>query len=355
MWLFSRISLKDKVIFYESVANLLEWGVTLLEAIKWFGSRLPKGAFKEAIENTVFFIESGDRMNVAMRKIPNFYNTKEIAIIESGEQTGMLQETFQAIADEMRMQQDLKRKIIGSLTYPFIIFMLLILAISVIMIYVIPSIIPMIAEMATEVPFATQSLIATSDFLRNYIFWILLILIAAILLFRGYTLTRIWAIWWDRLKIFNPISGKLYTNYIIVQVMSTFYLLVSSGVSIVKALQLTGASAGNVYVDALYAMIAKDIAAGNKLSDSMQEHDKEGQIFKPDILQMIESAEQTSTIHNVSIKIAEQYRRKLDSSLDVMVKFIEPIALIGAGVFVAWFALAIISVMIQITQNAWLQ
>ncbi len=294
-------------------------------------------------------------MNVAMRKIPNFYNTKEVAIIESGEQTGMLQETFQAIADELRMQEDLKRKIVGALTYPFIIFILLILAISVIMIYVIPSIIPMIAEMASEIPFTTRSLIATSDFFRDYILWIILGLVAGGFLFRGYIMTQTGAIWWDRLKIFNFISGKLYTNYMIVQVMSTFYLLVSSGVSIVKALKLTGASSGNVYIDAMYSQIADDIASGHKLSASMQEHDKTRQIFKPDILQMIESAEKTSTIHNVSLRISQQYRRKLDSSLGVMVKFIEPIALVGAGVFVAWFALAIISVMMQITQSAGLQ
>lgn len=181
--------------------------MTLLEAIRGFGSRLPKGPFKEAIENTLFFLESGDKMNVAMRKIPNFYNTKEIAIIESGEQTGMLRETFQAIADEMRMQEELKRKIIGALTYPFIIFIVLIIAITVIMIYVIPSVVPMIAEMATEVPFTTQSLIATSNFFRENIFWIIFGLIVFIFLFRGYIMTRVGAIWWDRLKIFNPITG----------------------------------------------------------------------------------------------------------------------------------------------------
>jgi len=64
-------------------------------------------------------------MNVAMRKIPNFYREKEIAIIESGEQTGMLRTTFEAIAREMRMQEELRRKVIGSLTYPFIIMLFL--------------------------------------------------------------------------------------------------------------------------------------------------------------------------------------------------------------------------------------
>lgn len=168
-----RISLRDKVLFYESISNLLDGGVTLLESLRGFANRLSPGMLRDAVENTVFFIESGDHMNTAMRKLPNFYSDKEIAIVESGEQTGMLKDTFAAIAREFRMQEDLKRKVIGALTYPFIILIFLVLAIGVVMVYVIPQIMPVITEMSAEMTFSTQSLILVSDFLRNNIFWIL--------------------------------------------------------------------------------------------------------------------------------------------------------------------------------------
>lgn len=92
------IPLKDKILFYESLANLLDGGVTLLSALRGFSARLPSGGYREAIENTIFFIESGDLMNTAMRKVPDFYSEKEIAIVESGEQVGMLHTTLVAIA-----------------------------------------------------------------------------------------------------------------------------------------------------------------------------------------------------------------------------------------------------------------
>lgn len=159
-------------------------------------------------------------------------------------------------------------------------------------------------------------------------------------------------LWWDRVKIFNPLTGKVYKNYLIVQVMGTFHLLSSSGVGILKALRLTGESSGNVYMAALYGQLAQDVSIGRRISESMLERDKEHYIFTSDIIQLIESAEKTSTIHQVSIKISDQYRRELDASLAVMVKFIEPVALLLAGVFVMWFALAIFSVIMQITQSA---
>ena len=116
------------------------------------------------MENTIFFVEGGDQLNTAMRKLPNFYSEKEIAIIEAGEQTGMLKDTFMAIAKELRTQQELKSKVMGALTYPFIIVLFLVLAMVVIMVYVIPQIMPVILEMAVDIPLSTRSLMAVSDF-----------------------------------------------------------------------------------------------------------------------------------------------------------------------------------------------
>ncbi|MBC7498717.1 type II secretion system F family protein [Candidatus Gracilibacteria bacterium] len=344
----SSISLADKILFYESISNLLEGGITLLASFKGLLSRTHPGALHDTLENTIFFIESGDSLNIAMRKFPDFYTQKEIAIVESGEQTGMLKDAFMAIASELRMQEDLRRKVIGALTYPLVIMFFLVLALTVVMMYVVPQIMPIIAEMTTEISLSTRSLIWVSNFLRHNIVFIIIVLIALVLIFRGYTVTDIGKRWLDRVKLYTPITGTIYKNYIVVQVMSTFHLLSSSGVSIVKALRLTGASAGNSTIADMYSYIADEVSKGKKISEAMFEVDKEGYVFSSDIIQMIESAEKTSTVHQISKKIAEQYRREVDASLAVMVKLIEPIALLMAGVFVMWFAIAIFSSIMQV-------
>lgn len=347
------ISLKDKILFYESVANLLDGWVTLLSALRGFSWRLQPWAFKEWIDNTIFFIEWGDLMNVAMRKIPNFYREKEIAIIESGEQTGMLRTTFEAIAQEMRTQEELRRKVIGALTYPFIIMIFLGLALIVVMTYVIPQIMPIILEMTTEIPFSTRSLVAVSSFLSHNILLLILGTTGLGLMLYGYANTDHGRRYFDREKIIFPIIGWIYRNFIVVQVMSTFHLLSSSGVSVVRALRLTWASSGNRIIEDLFWNIADNVSKWQKISESMRAMDKESIIFKPDILQMIESAEQTSTVHSVTEKIAEQYRREVDASLSVMVKFVEPIALLMAWVFVLWFAIAIFSAIMEVVALGW--
>jgi type II secretory pathway component PulF len=190
----------------------------------------------------------------------NFYTEKEIAIVESGEQTGMLVKAFRSISAELRMQEDLRRKVIGAVTYPLVIMGFLILALTVVMTYVVPQIMPIIAEMTTTVPLSTRSLIAVSNFLKDNIIFLIVSIVAMSLIIRGYLMTESGRRWLDHQRLSLPLVGSIYRNYLIVVVMSTFHLLVSSGVSIVKVLRLTGASAGNSEIRDLYSLMADGVS-----------------------------------------------------------------------------------------------
>jgi type IV pilus assembly protein PilC len=171
-------------------------------------------------------------------------------------------------------------------------------------------------------------------------------------MFRGYTSTSSGKAWLDKMLIIFPLFGRIYRSYLVVQVLSTFALLLSSGVSIVRSLRLTAASAGNVVIYSMFHQIAESLSRGSKLTESMKEVDPTHMFFGLDILQMMETGERTSTVHVVARKISEQYRREVDAALAVMVKFIEPFALLISGVFVLWFAVAIFSAIMQIVSIA---
>ena len=149
---------------------------------------------------------------------------------------------------------------IGALIYPFVILFFLILALTIVMTYVVPQLVPMITSVTTDLSFSTRSLIWMSDFLRNNMIFLILVLIASALIFRGYTMTDSGRAWLDRSKLSIPVIGQVYKNYLIVQVMSTFQLLASSGVSIIKTIRLTGASSGNSQVSGMYSYMADDIS-----------------------------------------------------------------------------------------------
>lgn len=143
------------------------------------------------------------------------------------------------------------------------------------MMYVVPQIMPIIAEFGTNVSFSTRSLLFVSNFLRNNVLFIIMILIAFGLIFRGYTMTDIGRKRLDNFKIYAPIIGPIYKNYLIVQVMSTFHLLSSSGVSIIKTLRLTGDATGNMIMIDKYTYMADEVSKGKKISEAMFNADQE--------------------------------------------------------------------------------
>lgn len=262
-----------------------------------------------------------------------------------------VKKSFQAIAEELRMQEDLRRKVVGALTYPFIIITFLIIALTIVMTYVVPAIIPLITETNNTPGLSTRSLIWVSNILRNHIVLIIIVLIAGGLIFHWYTMTDPGKRWLDKTKIYIPIFGNVYKNYLLVQVMSTYYLLSTSWVSIVKTLRLTGASSGNMEVSEMYAYIASEISKWKKSVNQCLISIKNDCFF---IRYYSDDwkCRKTSTVGEISKKISEQYHREVDASLAVMVKLIEPIALLMAGIFVMWFALAIFSSIMQVADIA---
>ncbi len=352
-FLIPSIKVKDKVHFYENISNLLEGGVSLIPSIQGYRDRIEHLGVKKELDNLLFFLEGGDALSVSMRKIPNFFSDGEITIIESGEQTGKIQSSFVSLASDLRDQDELRGKIRNAMTYPFIIFIFLIIAICIVMIYVLPQIRQIIDQAQGDLPFSTRSLMAVSGFMQEHFMLILLVLIGIGMIWRGYISTEQWNFRFDTWKMKIPVIGMVYRNYLTVKVMSTFSLLLGSGISIVKTLKLTGASTDNLVVQEIFKNITEAVSHGKRIAESMKEADPQEHIFTNNILQMIESAEKTSTINTVANKLSLQYRREVDTSLAIMVKFIEPIALIFAAVFVLWFAIAIFSAIMQVVSTAW--
>lgn len=348
--MFSRVSLSDKAEFYENVANLLDGGVTLLDALRGFYDRVENTKLKQEVNNLLFFTESGDAVSMAMRKLPNFFTEQEVAIVEAGEQSGNIQSAFSSLAADLRDQEDLRRKIVSASIYPFIIFLFLILAVTIVMIYVVPQLAPILADTG-NIPFTTRTLIATSDFLKAYFFHIVVFLTAIILIIKAFSSTPSGRLVYDTLLLKLPAVGRVYRNYLIVRYASTLSLLMSAGITILKVFKLTGESTGNAYANMIFKKTAAWISHGNKIHVSMRDADMGGLLFTPNILQMIEAWEKTSTIDTVTQKISMQYRREVEVAITMMVKFIEPAAILIAWLFVLWFALAIFSIIMQITSS----
>ncbi len=349
--LFKKVSTVDRYNFYEYISVMLDWWVWVTEALESVSSKITSVYFKQKINEIITFISSWDSFSKSMKKIPDIFSLSEISVIEAGEKTWKLSKSLMKVSDDLKKVHNLKNKIKGALTYPTIIFLFLILAIFIVMTYVVPAIMPIFEDAWEELPFMTEALVSSSNFVSNNLWLIFLLFSTVVILFFIYKNTESGKINLEKFLISFPLIWKVYKNYVLANMASTLWNLVWSGVSIVKSLQLTWKASWSFIYQGLLEEVAEKVSEWDWIISSMEEIDEDWVFFPKDYLQMLSVWEKTASLEEVSSKLSVQYEKEVDYSLENLTKWIEPIAILIAWIFVLWFAFAIFWAIIQITQT----
>lgn len=330
---------------------MLDGWVTISETLESVQTKIKTPFFKEKIRELQTYVSSGDSFSKSMKKTPQIFTSGEVSIVESWETIGKLSVSLANLSENLRKSHDLRSKIKAALTYPAIIFLFLIFAIIIVLTYVIPAVSQLFETSEVELPPATKALITTSNFVIYN--WPLLILFLAtsLLLFYGYKNTEKGRANLDYFILSLPLVGKVYKNYILASLSTNLGSLIASGVPVVKALSLTAKSLDNLVYEAHLLAVMEKVSGGQKIVDSMQEVDEDHRIFPLDFLQMLSVWEKTASLDKVSKKLTDQYTREVNYSLLNLTKWIEPIAILIAWVFVLWFAFAIFWAILKVTQT----
>lgn len=347
---FNRISLIDKFNFYEYLSVMLDGWVTISETLESVQSKIRNSYFKEKIVELQTYVSSWDSFSKSMKKVPQIFSSAEISMVESGETTGKLSSSLGALAENLRKSHDLRSKIKSALTYPAIIFVFLLLAVVIVLMYVIPAVSQLFETSEVSLPIATVALVATSNFVIYNWPYIILFIATCIVFYYWYKNTEKGRANLDYFFLWLPLIGKVYKNYLLSSLSTNLWSLISSGVSIVQSLSLTGKSLNNKVYEILLRDVTEKVSGGKKIVTSMQEVDPNNNFFPLDFLQMLSVWEKTASLEKVTKKLTDQYTREVKYSLANLTKWIEPIAILIAGVFVLWFAFAIFGAILKVTQ-----
>lgn len=351
--IFQKASLKDKFNFYEYLSVMLDGWVTISETLDSVQTKVKNQFFKEKIKELQTYVSSWDSFSKSMKKVPQIFSSWEIAIVESWETTWKLSISLWNLSDNLRKSYDLRSKIKAALTYPTIIFAFLLLAIIIVLTYVIPAVSQLFETSDVSLPAATIALIATSNFvIYNWPVLIFFVLTAGVL-FYGYKNTEKWRANLDYFILGLPLVWKVYKNYLLASLSTSLWTLVASWVPVVKSISLTAKSMDNLVYEAHLMSVMEKVSLGQKITDSFLEVDPEHKFFPLDFLQMLSVWEKTASLDTVTKKLTAQYTREVDYSLGNLTKWIEPIAILVAGVFVLWFAFAIFGAILKVTQTVW--
>lgn len=342
-----RISLKEKSLFFNSLRLLVNSGIQFTKALRMLGNRTTNVRLSRIINTIVYDMEKDGRsFSSAISKYPMVFENSEIKMIYSGELTGKIEKTLDYIAIQLQKSIELEMRVKSALMYPITVFLAIILAGIIVVMFIVPKFMSLFAEFGGTLPFTTNVLIWISDFFINFWWFALTIIIGIVFAFNSWKKTDEGKRKWDYFLLNLPIFKTLINNLQTVRITTNFATLMNAGIPVNKALRVLAEIIKNsVISDAIFNTEIK-VRKGKTLNESFREE----KVIDPVISEILEVGEQSGSIGEVLQKLGTQYELEVDAQLKNLTTLIEPIIILVVGGAVVFMAIAILGPIFQLQE-----
>ena len=343
--IFHRVSHKKIVIFSKELSILLMAGVPLVESLKIQYDQEESPYFKEQIFKISNMVEDGVPFSVALSKFPNIFSDFFVNIVRSGEASGKMQESLLHLSDYIEKQYLLTSKVKSALMYPAVIMGGFLLVGFGMMVFVVPQLVSIFEGSDQELPLPTKILIFVSDFMQHNV--ILIVLGGCFLgyIVKKYLQTAKGKSRVDSLILKIPQFSSIFKKFYVARFAENLSMLISSGIPIINALQISGDVVGNtVYQKIIYNSV-DEVKIGGSIAYSFERSDQ----LPPLVPKMIRVGERTGKLDIVLKDIAEFYTKEVDIAVDGLTAIIEPIMIFVLGGAVAALIASILLPIYQMT------
>ena len=330
------VKTRDIVIFTRQFATMINAGLPLVQSLDILSKQTENATLKDVTRSVVFDVEAGNTLADAFRKHPNAFTELYVNMIAAGEHGGILDTILLRLATFMEKNDALVRKVKGAMVYPVVIMCVAAIAITVLLIFVIPTFSKMFASVNMELPLPTRIVIGMSGFLTSY-WW--LILAAGFGIWFGikrYYATPAGQKQIDGMLLKAPVLGDVVRKSSVSRFTRTLGTLISSGVSILDGLEITAKTAGNRVIHDAVMESRASIAGGETIAAPL---DKSG-VFPPMVISMIAVGEQTGGLDEMLTKIADFYDEEVDVAVSALLALMEPMMIVVLGVVVGGMVVA---------------
>ncbi len=345
--LFSKVTLKDISIFCRQFYTMIDAGVTINRSLEILSTQTTNKKLREAIKIIEEDVAKGDTLSGAMKKHNNIFTTLLINMIEVGEVTGSLDQIMLRMADQYEKENKINNKVKVAMTYPSILGIVAILVVSVMMTFVMPKFLEIFDSMDIELPIVTKILIDSSRFIAQNAIIIWLIVLIIVVFIKYYLKTEHGKYTLSALKLKCPILDKLNQKIIVSRFTRTLSVLLSSGIPMIRALELISEIVGNKLAEDEIIQMKDKVVRGEGLYSSM----KGSKIFPSMLLTMINIGEESGSLDEILYKTADFYDEELENQIQITASMVEPLLIVVMGAVIGFIVLAIMLPMTNMYDN----
>ena len=333
------VRIVERMVFTRNLGVMIAAGLSLTKALEALAHQTANLKFRKIIEDVDNGVVHGKSFADALRSHEKVFGVLFINMIEAGEASGKLVLVLKLLANQMKRDYELRRRVKGALIYPLIIVLALIGIGIMMMVYVVPTLSQTILELGVELPFTTKLIISISKYLVEYSLLAILVTIIFIAIVWRILASRTGRALWDRLVLRLPVFGALVREFNAARFCRTLAYLVTSGVPIVRSLEISSSVLGNTSFRDAAHMASIEIQKGKQLHDILAGYPK---LFEPLIIQMVDVGEETGKISDMLLRLALFYEGDVTNTTKNLSTIIEPVLMVFIGSVVAFFAISML-------------
>jgi type IV pilus assembly protein PilC len=339
------VPMKEKVVFMRQMATMVGAGLPLSRSLEIMTQQTANPLFRRVLKNVLESVQSGKTLADSFRQEEEVFDNITINLIEAGEESGNLEIILERLATELEEKDSLSGKIKSAMIYPVIILVIIVAVIVLMMFVLVPAMADIYDDFDAELPFITTFLMDMSDFFINY-WWALIV--GGLVIFIGgkfYLDSPSGKRTFDKLVLKIPVIGGIVSKMQISQFTRILSLLLGSGLSIVKAIELTADSLSNSMFRDTLMEAKEEVEKGGPLAIPIAR----SEYYPLLVSSMVAVGEETGEMDTVLAKVAEYYKSEVDTATENLSTILEPVFLVIMGLAVGFIALGVYMPMFQLS------
>jgi general secretion pathway protein F len=333
-----RIKRRDITALTREISALLGAAIPIPQALDSLGDEETNPALKAVVLRIADSVRKGASLSVALEEHPQLFGKLYCSMVRVGEEGGVLPKVMADLADLLEHEDEVRGEVMAAVAYPVFVLVFGICTVTVLLTVVLPRLFSMLQDMLPVLPLPTLILLKISHGLHHYWPWILIALVAAIFGGRWHLRTPRGAENWDKIKLRLPLIGSVVLAAALGRFARTLGTLVKSGVSLLPALKIVENTIGNRILARQVARVAEETRGGDSLATPLR---KMG-IFPGTVIQMIDVGEQTGTLDEMLLKVAEIEERHMRARTKVLISLLAPALILVVGALVGFMVIAIL-------------
>jgi len=345
-----KATIKPKVlmVFTRQLATLIDSGLPLLRSLTVLGKQEPNPVLKSTISSLADSVQGGSTFSESLAQHPKMFNKLYVNMVKAGELGGVLEVVLNRLAEYQEKAQKLKNKIVSAMVYPAIVMFIAVAILIFLMVFIVPKFKEMFTETDSDLPLISQIVFGFSEFCLSNpllgvpnVVWTFVAFFGIYVIFGAIGRTKGGRQFIDKMKLHLPIFGDIQRKAAVSRFARTLGTLVTSGVPILQALNITRDTAGNVIISQAITKVHEAVKEGESIVTPLSASG----VFPNMVISMVDVGEETGQLPEMLLKVADVYDDEVDNAVTALTSILEPIMIVilalvvGAVVFALFLPL----------------